>query len=263
MRRQGTLGASLLLASVLLGSSVPAKASQVILTGTLDASQVVAPVYQTDANGNQVLDANGNPIVIGSTSTVDGHPVSTSTATGFATVTVDTTAQTITTDLTWSGLSGVANRAHLHDAPAGENRLEPPNNRFAHELIQPVETVPGSNVFDGSTVIGGFVPCFDDPTIVLCAPQSGSLHDVLNLSDGSYFDPTGVYGFVNFSALLSAFQSDGLYLDMHTQLYPGGEIRGQLLAAPVPEPSTIALLAAGFVAVLTLTRRRPGSQHKS
>ena len=62
-------------ASLLLGA-VPASAAVIVLKGALDASQVVAPVYQTDADGNQVLDANGDPIVIGSTNhKPNGDPI--------------------------------------------------------------------------------------------------------------------------------------------------------------------------------------------
>lgn len=43
------------------------------------------------------------------------------------------------------------------------------------------------------------------------------------------------------------------YLNIHTSLFPGGEIRGFL--DPVPEPSTL-LLAGAALASLTLLRRR-------
>lgn len=167
-----------------------AEASPVVLRGVLDAAQVV------DGGG------------------------STSAASGFGLVTIDTDLFTITTDLSWSGLSGPADRAHLHDAPAGDSRLVPPNDNVFHEVLS-----------DASRIVQ---PCpWSGAVFTDCAPASGSSHDVLQLSAGDG------YGFADFNALLSAFLRDGVYLDIHTEVYPAGEIRGQL--DPVPEPVTFVL----------------------
>ena len=180
MRARNAFTVMLALAAV-LGLSVPARAELVVLSGSLNNLQVVAPVFAADG-----------VTVIGSTSfRADGiTPISTSTATGFATVTIDTIAQTITTAFSWTGLSGNADRAHLHDAPPGETLLlSPPNDRFFHEVIIEQRDALGDPILDGMgnavvSVAGGFVPCGGglidpswDPTNVGCAPASGSLLD--------------------------------------------------------------------------------------
>ena len=164
---------------------------------------------------------------------VDG---STSTASGHAVVSVDTTLFTITTDLSWAGLSGPADRSHLHNAAEGQAT----DFTFEHELLG----------LDDSASVRTLACGFDDGIYTKCAPMTGSVHDVLQLSadDG--------YGFADFNSLVAAFFSDGVYVDMHTGTFEAGEIRGQLM--PVPEPSTAVLLAGGLLAAFSAFRaRRP------
>jgi hypothetical protein len=192
------------------------------LNGSLDASQVV------DGGG------------------------STSTATGFGTVTIDTTLFTITTDLSWSGLSGPADRAHLHDAPAGASRFTPPNDNFFHELLDDT-SVPLSAQVPCGFAGGGFM--------TNCAPTTGTAHNVLQLSANDGYAISAVppaTGFPDFASLVAAFLADGVYVDMHTQLYPEGEIRGQLLfeGTATPLPAALPLFATGLGGLGLLGWRR-------
>jgi hypothetical protein len=58
------------------------------------------------------------------------------------------------------------------------------------------------------------------------------------------------------AAQLNTMLSGYSYINIHTSLYPGGEIRGQIYL--VPEPSTLALATFGAVASgILVCRRRP------
>jgi hypothetical protein len=49
-----------------------------------------------------------------------------------------------------------------------------------------------------------------------------------------------------------------MYFNVHDALFPGGEIRGQILTAPTattPEPATFALLALGLFCAAGLRRK--------
>lgn len=56
-----------------------------------------------------------------------------------------------------------------------------------------------------------------------------------------------------FNDLVTGLDTGKAYFNLHTNLFPGGEIRG--LLSPVPEPESYALLLAGL-GVLTVFARR-------
>ena len=71
-------------------------------------------------------------------------------------------------------------------------------------------------------------------------------------------DPGNLSGTFNGSATLSAGQATDLlndlwYINIHSAVLTGGEIRGQVL---VPEPTTASLLALGTTLLLLAHRRR-------
>ncbi len=117
-------------------------------------------------------------------------PPNASPATGTAILIYDTVANTLTTNITFSGLLAGLTASHIHGPAA-----------------------PGVN----AGVLHGF------PTTPL-GSMSGSYSDVW-----SGLTATQV-GYLN---------TGQLYVNLHTSLYPGGEIRGQILSDPTPtRPST-------------------------
>lgn len=68
---------------------------------------------------------------------------------------------------------------------------------------------------------------------------------------------------ISFETTLTAAQADqvlsGLwYVNIHSTVFPGGEIRGQIV--PVPEPSTYAIAGAAVLGLLVWRRRRAGAR---
>jgi hypothetical protein len=97
---------------------------------------------------------------------------------------------------------------------------------------------------------------------------TGSYQDLLDAAPGvngpvvfslTLDSPGTTTGTFSGSGTLTAGQiadlnSGNLYVNIHSTVFPGGEIRGQL--EPVPEPATMALMGAGSLALLAMRRRK-------
>jgi hypothetical protein len=112
-----------------------------------------------------------------------------------------------------------------------------------------------TDAFTGTSGIA--IPFADFPTGV----TNGSYSTMLPLYDEASYDPAflaahggSVKGAA--SAFIDGLNANEAYVNIHTSAYPNGEIRGFLVAAPVPEPSEWALLAGGLGALLWMGRRR-------
>ena len=151
---------------------------------------------------------------VGSLAGANEVPPVPSPGTGFATVVLDPTAQTIQINTTFSGLTSNDTAAHIHCcAPLGTN-------------AGVATTVPAFPGFPLGVTSGTFSSAvFDLTQATIYNPAFVILQGGLTQAE---------------AALIAGIQNGTTYLNIHTVNNPGGEIRGQL--EPVPEPTTLLLL---------------------
>ncbi|HEY0489462.1 MAG TPA: CHRD domain-containing protein [Telluria sp.] len=153
---------------------------------------------------------------------------------GVASIVIDDVALTMRLNVPFFDLLGTTTAAHIHCCTADP-------------LL-------------GTAGVATAVPSFPDfPTGV----TTGLYERTFSLADAATFNPAYISangGSVDSAraALLGGLAANQSYLNLHTTLYPGGEIRGFLVAAPIPEPSGWAMLALG-AGVLGLWGRRRGA----
>lgn len=161
--------------------------------------------------------------------TLDGAQAgTTSSATGIASLQYDTVAQRLSVDLGVDGISLAdlrnvgpnATPVHLHFAPPGSN---------------------GPIVFD----LGFFAPFILDGSVI-----RSTLSSVLYTpTQGALTSPLSADQFA------SALSAGDLYLNIHTNTFGAGEIRGQVNAS-VPVASTALLIGVAGLGMARI-RRRP------
>ena len=147
-------------------------------------------------------------------------PPTGSPGTGHATVILDPVANTLHVDVTFSGLEAGTTASHIH-------------------CCLPSPEVPGVNVGVATTV-----PTF--PGFPLGVTSGTYSHD-FSLLDPATYNPAFVTlegGTIPLArnALVAGIEAGETYLNVHTTLFPNGEIRGFL----VPEAATLLLLSAGL-----------------
>jgi hypothetical protein len=100
------------------------------------------------------------------------------------------------------------------------------------------------------------VPFTDFPTGV----TSGTYSMSLDLSKESTFNSAflasnGGTAESARDAVLAGIEANQAYVNIHTDLHPNGEVRGWLVAAPIPEPGTWAMLGVGLAGLGFMRRR--------
>ena len=156
-------------------------------------------------------------------------PANASPGTGFAVVTLDDVLNTMRVQVSFADLLGTTTASHIHCCT----------------------TIP----LTGTAGVATTTPTFAGFPLGV---TSGSYDNTLDMTLASSYNPAFVTAHGGTTVGARAFLFSGMalnesYLNIHTSLFGGGEIRGFLTA--VPEPATLALMGVGL-ALLSYRRHR-------
>ena len=160
-------------------------------------------------------------------------PPNASPGTGFAVLTIDSTTNilNILSD-TFSGLLGTTTASHIHCCTAL------PATGTAGVATQ----VPTFSGFPLGVTSGSYSMSFD-------MTLASSWNPAFITANGG--TPAGAE-----AALVAGAAAGEAYLNIHSTVVPGGEIRGFLV--PVPEPGTLSLAVAGLAGIVLTFKLRRG-----
>ncbi|KIO49220.1 hypothetical protein SQ11_07455 [Nitrosospira sp. NpAV] len=149
---------------------------------------------------------------------------------GMARITIDFDLVTMRVEESFNDLQGNVTASHIHCCTA----------------------VPGAGTIGVATTLPTFT---DFPSGV----ASGTYDRTFDMSDASSYNPAFIAangGTVSgaFNALAAGLDGGTAYANIHSNIFPAGEIRGFL--APVPEAEAYAMLLAGLAMIGMVARRR-------
>ncbi len=153
------------------------------------------------------------------------NPANSSPGVGSAEIVVDTIFKTMSLDISFSGLLGNTTATHIHCC-----QIPPTNAQVATQT-------PSFIGFPLGVTSGTYTHEFD-------MSLASSYNSAFITAHGGTVDTA-------FADLLAGMLAGMSYLNIHSTMFPGGEIRGALIQ--VPEPGSLALLGlalAGLAATI-------------
>lgn len=155
------------------------------------------------------------------------------TGSGSVTVSIDTVTSMMGISASWAGLSGTTTVAHIHCCTAT------PMTGTVGVAVTP-GTLPG---FPVGVTAGSYAVSLD---LTQNATYTAAFRNNFGVGTAAGAQ----------AALLQGLQQQRAYFNIHSNRFPGGEIRG--FPQAVPEPASWALLIFGFGAIGGALRRRSG-----
>ena len=163
-----------------------------------------------------------------------GEPAAAAGSLGTGTVSLafDDDTFSMTLNVAFSNLTGNVTASHIHccTAVAGTGSAG---------VATPVPSFPG---FPTGVTSGSYAMSFD-------MTQASSWNPAFITANGGTVSSA-------FAAFATGLADGKAYLNIHSTLSAGGEVRTFLVPAPVPEPETYALMLAGLGALTLIARRR-------